>query len=55
MRNSEKSSMVSPELVLEGDGGDHRIGQADVLPGTFQVAGNPPRQLGGGAIKDDNL
>ena len=33
------------------------IGSAKPMycPVRFQVAGNPPRQLGGGAIKDDDL
>ena len=43
------------EAVLDGDGGDHWIGQADAVPGAFQVAGNPPCQFGGSSIEDDDL
>ena len=35
------------QAVHQGNGGDHRIGQADGLSGAFEVASNATRRLGG--------
>lgn len=43
------------QAVLQGYGGDHRIGAADRLAGAVEVAGNAASQLGGVLSKSNDL
>jgi hypothetical protein len=40
---------------MQGDGGDHRIGDADRLTAALQLSGDASGQLGGGLVECDNL
>ena len=39
------------QAVVQGDGGDHRVGLADGLPGAVEVAGDAAGQLVGGVLE----
>ena len=43
------------QAVRQGDGGDHRIGQADGLADALQFAGDAASQLGGGLVEGEDF
>ena len=53
----EMGGVAGDELqaVRQGDGGDHRVGQADGLADAFELASDAARQLGGGLVEGDDF
>src|SRR3982751_5600470 len=45
--HSAMSPLTSPQAVMQGDGGNHRIDGADGLADAFQLAGDAAGQYGG--------
>ncbi len=43
------------QAVMQGDGGDHRVGGADGLADAFQLARDAARQLGGGLVEGEDF
>ena len=43
------------QAVMQGDGGDHRIGRADGLADAFQLARDAAGQLGGGLVEREDF